>query len=183
MFEKILGEVKGIFNTVTLIEMGLSIVYIILGLIFFTNPSISTVVISILAGLLLISSGCTSIFAYFKRNKIDLFNNDLIFGILLLIIGVVSLFTGNILKIMLGIYFIISGGQRINYGIFLKKFKESSWIITTGLGIMFIVLGIICFFTSNENVIAVTGICLFGYGLMNLVITILLRRRAKHFIA
>ncbi len=183
MFEKLLGEVKGIFNTITLIEMGIAILFIIFGLVFFSASKISTVVLGILVGLLLISKGVESIFAYLRKGRIDLFNNDLVFGIILVIIGVISLFTGKILSIMLGIYFIVSGGQKINYGIFLKKFNESSWLITTGLGVMFIVIGIVAFFTSSENVVSVTGICLLGYGVMNLVSVILLRRRSKYFIA
>lgn len=183
MFEKLLGEVKGVFNIITLIEIGISIIYILLGIIFFAISRMETIILGILTGLLLISTGASAIFAYIKRGGIELYNNDLIFGIFLTIIGIISLFTGDILKIMIGIYFIVSGAQRINYGILLKKFNESSWLITIGLGVMFTILGIISFFTSSDNVVSVTGICLLGYGLMNLVILILLRRRAKYFIA
>lgn len=183
MFEKLLGEVRGIFNTITIFELVVSLFFMVIGIIFFANPNMSNTVVSIFTGIILIVNGISSIFAYIKRGSIVLYNNNLIYGIVLILLGIVSMFVGKILSIFLGIYFIVSGIQRINYGIFLKKFNESSWLITLVLGILFIAVGIISFFTSGDALVKVAGICTLGYGLMNFISVLLLRRRSKYFIA
>jgi len=183
MFDKLLGEVKGIFNIITIFELVISILFILVGLIFFSSPNMSNIAVSIFTGLVLIINGISSIYAYIKRGSIVLYNNNLIYGIILILLGIISMFVGKILSIFLGIYFIISGLQRINYGIFLKKFNESSWLLTLAVGILFIIIGIVSFFTSGDAVVKVAGICTLGFGVMNLINIILLRRRSRYFIA
>ncbi len=183
MLEKFIGDVKGIFNTITITEMILSIIYLLVGIIFFSNPNFSNLVVSILTGIILVLNGVTAIVSYIKRGNIALYNSNLIFGILLIIIGVVAMFLGNVLSIMLGIYFLVAGSQKVYYGILLKKFNESSWIIVLAVGVLLAVVGIITFFTKGEAAITVTGICLIGYGLINFINVLLLRRRSKYFLA
>ncbi|MBE6156451.1 MAG: hypothetical protein E7161_01765 [Firmicutes bacterium] len=183
MFEKIFGNVKGIFNTITIIDLIASVIFILLGLVFFTNPAMSNIFVSIVTGLFLIANGATSLLAYFKRGGIVLFDNNLIYGILLIIVGILALFLGNVLSIILGIYLLAMGAQKVNYGIFLKRFNESSWLITIVVGVLFLVMAVITFFTSGDAAIKVTGIILFGLGLINFINTLLLRRRSKYFIA
>ena len=72
MFEKILGEAKGIFNIVTIIDFIISILYILVGLILFSSPDMSIVAASIFTGLLLIASSISSIYSYIKRGSIVL---------------------------------------------------------------------------------------------------------------
>ena len=93
------------------------------------------------------------------------------------------MFVGKVLSIFLGIYLLIIGIQRINYGIFFKKYNESSWIITLVVGILFIIIALISFFTSSDNIVSVAGICTIGFGLMNFINILLLRKRSKYFIA
>lgn len=183
MFEKILGEAKGIFNIVTIIDFIISILYILVGLILFSSPDMSIVAASIFTGLLLIASSISSIYSYIKRGSIVLYNNNLVYGIILLIIGIVALFLGSGLSIILGIYFIVSGIQRMNYGFFLKKFNESSWLLTFVVGILFIVIAVVSFFTSLDFVVKVVGVGILGFGMINLINTLLLRKRSKYFIA
>lgn len=182
MFSKILGEVKGIFNVITLAEMVDALIYIIIGLIFFVNPSLSFTLVAIVTGIVLIINGVISICSYFKRDNIDLYNYNLIFGILLIIIGIATLFMDYLLAITLGIYLIVSGLQKGSYGLLLKKFNESSWLTVIIIGVLFVVLGAITIFTSPDAAVKVVGICLLGYGLIDFINTLLLRRRAQYFL-
>lgn len=183
MFSKILGEAKGIFNIITILDLAISIIFIIFGLTFFNNSASSNFFVSLVTGFILIGNGCASIFAYKKRDGIDLYNNNFLFGIVYILCGLIAIFSGRILSIILGIYILITGLQKINYGLFLKKFSESSWFITVVTGILLIVIAIITLFTNSEFAIKVTGICLLGFGLINLINTLLLRKRSKYFIA
>lgn len=183
MLSKILGEVKGIFNIVTWAEMIEALVYVIIGIIFFVNPKLSFNVVATITGIALIVNGLISIFSYFKRADIDLYNYNLIFGLILVGVGIATIFMDYLVAITLGIYLIVSGLQKASYGLLLKKFNESSWLTILIIGVLFIVLGAITIFTSPDAVVKVAGICLLGYGLINFVDTLLLRRRAKYFLS
>ena len=183
MFGKLLGEVRGIFNIITILEWIVSLLFIVFGIVFFATPNMSNIAVSILTGLVLIFSGVSSIYSYFKRGSIVLFNNNLIYGIVLILIGIISMFVGKILSIFLGMYLLVSGIQKVNYGIFLKKFNEASWLITLVVGILLIIIGIVSFFTSGDAIVRVAGICTLAYGVINFINILLLRRRSKYFIA
>ena len=71
MFSKILGEVKGIFNIVTMAEMIEALVYVIIGLIFFVNPSLSFSIVATITGIVLIINGLISIYSYFSNYDIS----------------------------------------------------------------------------------------------------------------
>lgn len=183
MLEKIFGEVKGIFNTITIIDMIISGLCILFGIICFSAQTMNPIIVAVITGLLLIGNGISAIISYIRRGGIVLFNLNMVFGILLIIVGLVALFLNYHLAIGLGIYLIVVGAQKIFYGIEFKKFSESSWLVTLVIGILYMVIAIILFFTSKDNVVAVTGITLLGYGIINFVNTLLLRRRSNHFIA
>ena len=78
VFEKIIGRASGIFNIITLINLAFGVVCFLLGLIFFTSPNFSSIVVSILTGIILIANGIISIYSYIKRNGIELFNYNLV---------------------------------------------------------------------------------------------------------
>lgn len=182
MFYKLIGESKGIFNIITLMELILSICFIILGLLFFTEVTTSNIFLLTCLFLLFVSSGVISILSYFKRSTVVIYNNNLIYGIILILISIITCFLNKIIIIMLAIYLIINGIQKINYGLFLKKFHEKSWLITLVVGIIFIVIAFIDFFTNKEIMLTISGISLLGFGLINLVNIILLRKRSMCFL-
>ena len=98
----------------------------------------------------------------------------------MILLGILTVIFNNALKVLLGIIFISLGLQKSTYGMVLKKFSESSWLITLVVGILYIVMGVISFFTND--IISVCGIFLVGYGLIDLVSVILLRKRSKYYI-
>ena len=180
---KIFGQAKGIFNIITILNLIMGGLYFLLGLLFFLNPELSNILVSFFTGLLLIGNGIISIVSFVKNENLELYNYNLIYGIILVILGLIAMFTNKILSIFLGIYYIISGIQYGHYALLLKKFHESSWLFVLVTGLLFLILGITTFFTNRENVIVVSGICLMGYGLINIIDNILLRHRSEFFIA
>ena len=99
----------------------------------------------------------------------------------MILLGILSISVGKSLQIFLGIYIIFLALQKLTYALFLRKFGESSWLLTLIVGILYLAMGIVSMF--SEKIIAVSGIVLIGYGLINLVNVLLLRRRAKYYIA
>ncbi len=182
MVEKLLGEVKGIFNTITLIEFGTSIVAVLLGLILFTNETMSHVIVSVLACLIILVMGMTSIFSYFRRENIDLYNLNLIYGIVEIILAILAVVLYKYLPIILGISLFVVGVQKITYALILKKYNESSWLITLATGLFIIIIGIIGAFAKGDGVIPAIGIVILGLGLINAADVLLLRKRSNAFL-
>lgn len=181
MFTRLLGEVTGIFNKITIMELLVSIIYIVLGLVFFIFPNLSNLLVSIITGVFLICTGGISLMAFFKRGGIELFNYNLMYGLIFIVIGIVAFFLGNVLSIIIGIFLIIQGVQKVTYGLCLKKYNETSWLLTLVIGILYFVIALLAFFTNGE-IVKVVGVLLFGNGFINFINTILLRRRSKYFL-
>lgn len=180
MKESIFGEVKGIYNRLTFMEIIVAILWAIIGIIMISDPGMSNQIFSILTGILFIIIGVNSLYSFFKRGTILLYNLNIFYGIIMILLGILTVIFNNALKVLLGIIFISLGLQKSTYGMVLKKFSESSWLITLVVGILYIVMGVISFFTND--IISVCGIFLVGYGLIDFVSVILLRKRSKYYI-
>ncbi len=181
MRSSFLGEVKGIYNRLTMMEMLISLIWMVLGILLVSNETLSNQAFSILLGIICITSGLISLYMFFKRGSIVLYNFNIFYGFLMILIGILSITVGKSLQIFLGIYIIFLALQKLTYALFLRKFGETSWLLTLIVGILYLVMGIVSMF--SEKIIAVSGIVLIGYGLINLVNVLLLRRRAKYYIA
>jgi uncharacterized membrane protein HdeD (DUF308 family) len=154
-----------------------------MGIYIYANPEMANSTLSFIVGFLFILFGLSSLFSFIKRGNIILFNNNLVYGVLLMLVGLFAMFMGNVLNVLLGIYVGLLGIQRINYAIFLKKFNESSWLLTLVIGVLYIAVGVITVFTDSDALIKVSAICLISLGLLNFLHVSLLRKRSRYFIA
>jgi uncharacterized membrane protein HdeD (DUF308 family) len=182
MIEKIIGKVKGFFNKVTIMDLIMSIIYVIVGIIFIIVSKINTTVLAIIMGLLLVANAIISIYSFIKNKDISLFKNNLIFGFILFVVGLLTIFIRGYLAIVIGIYLIVVGIQKVNYGLILKQFNESSWLITLVMGIILVAIAGLTIFTNISNIVRVSSIYLIGYGIINFTSTILLRKRSQYFL-
>ena len=183
MYEKVVGNVKGILNNVTIADFILSILFLVSGLVFFTNKDMNTLIVAIIYGIMIICTGIVRIYSYLKKDNVDLFNYNLILGIIIIIVGIVTFILSKYLNYVIAVFLIIIGIEKMIYGIILKKFSESSWLLTIVIGLIFIVLGVITFFTSKDAIVTVSGIDALGYSLINIIFISLLRKRSKYFLA
>ena len=70
MKEKILGEVKGVYNRITLIEFFVSFIWVIIGIILVSSPEGSNTFFSIMTGIIFLLTGFSSIYSFIKRAKL-----------------------------------------------------------------------------------------------------------------
>lgn len=176
------GKVKGIFNIITLIELIVCVIYLTLGIVFFASNDLSNKVAALIVGIVFIFNGLVNIFSFLKRDNVSLFNLNIIFGVVLIAIGILTFTISNVLNILIAIFLLAIGTQKVNYGLVLRKFNESSWLITLVTGLLFIIIAIVSMFTDSDALIAVSGILLIGYAIMNFVNILLLRNRSKNFL-
>lgn len=176
------------FNKYMLVNLLVSILIIILGLILFINPSIAIKTVSWLIGLVFLLVGSLSIYSYMKKDRINLFTFNLIYGVISIVVGLLVILNpfaiANILTISLGIWLIISGGLKVNYGVRLKNIKEQSWALTLFVGVISMLFGLMVILNpfSKLVIVEVIGLFLIVYGIIDLTDIILLKKRAKNFI-
>lgn len=181
MFTNFLGEVKGIYNRLTLIELVISLIWLVIGIILITEPSMSNTIFSIIIGGLFLVRGISSLYSFIKRNDIVLYNFNIFYGSIMILLGILAFILKNTLQVVLGLYFLIRGIQKITYGLLLKKFGETSWLLTLVVGGLFLIIGIFSFFSTD--IIQFSGICLVGYSIIDIANVLLLRKRSRYYIA
>lgn len=176
------------FNLYMLANCAISLIMIILGLILYVNPEVAMKTVSWLIGIIFIVVGALSIYSYIKKDRITLLTFNLIYGIISALVGLFIILNpfaiANILTVSLGIWLIISGGLKINYGVRLKTIKEQAWSLTLVVGIISILFGLMVILNpfSKLILVEVIGLFLVVYGIVDFVDVLLLKKRAKSFI-
>ncbi len=166
-------------------EMVLSVCILIIGICLTIWAEKVTTLVSILLGCLAILYGIMVVINYF-RNKERLFRDtiELIYGIIVLVIGFVLVFKVDFLKelvsLIIGIYIVITSVLKLSENIRISKelnTKISSLII---LPIIEIFIGLLCIlgkFLLPDIIVKFIGIMLIIYSIITMIDVILLKRK------
>lgn len=174
----------------------------------FINYSIISSVLFAILGILITIFPKTSIslFSYFIASTgiilgiyliiLDIISKDKIIsictateGILLFIFGLILIIYPNTLSIfiplILGIWFIISGVNKMKISLFIKEVDNRSFIITLIAAILSIICGFIFIFNplvSTSVITTISGITIFLFALSNMIDVIIFKRNIKKVI-
>lgn len=157
-------------GTVAIIE---SVVFAILGVILVANPETTVKIISYIIGATLILTGGYKIINYMKeKGKNDLYNYQLIYGVMAIVIGLISIIYSTtivtIFRIIIGMWIIYSAVVRASSAIKLKAIKSNIWIYTLILAIAMLACGL--YVVLNEGTVIVTiGILMIVYAVMDII--------------
>ena len=153
-----------------------SIIFAILGIILIANPEETVKVISYILGAGLIIVGIFQILNYIKMNgQSDLYNYHLIYGIMTIVIGIITIIysatIGSIFRIIIGIWIIIAGVTKFQLAFNLRGI-DSKWIVVLLSSIISIILGVLIILNPFSTVMTITvisGIILFITEICNLI--------------
>ena len=124
-----------------------SIVIALIGVVLLFMPRLSNKLIGVILGTLFLLYGITTIYKYITRNGAKLYSLNLVYGIIISLIGVIIILVPfsvtSFLTICLGLHLIVVGLNKITYGVWFKIGNHSSWLITLVIGIMLIIFGIL----------------------------------------
>ncbi|MDD5864905.1 MAG: DUF308 domain-containing protein [bacterium] len=124
-----------------------SIVIALIGVVLLFMPRLSNKLIGVILGTLFLLYGITTIYKYITRNGAKLYSLNLVYGIIISLIGVIIILVPfsvtSFLTICLGLHLIVMGLNKITYGVWFKIGNHSSWLITLVIGIMLIIFGIL----------------------------------------
>jgi uncharacterized membrane protein HdeD (DUF308 family) len=151
-----------------------SLAFAIIGIVLIANPEFALKVIATILGLLFIIIGGVKVVDYFaaKKESFDLYNYDLIFGIIAIVIGLVAIFYSNAMEFMfrliVGIWIIYSGIIRLSLSIKLRNIKSNAWIPALIMAVIMIIAGLYVTFTQGALIITM-GVIMLIYAIMDLI--------------
>lgn len=160
-----------------------SIIFAIFGLILIWKPVGTVKVISYILGIILIVMGIAKIFSYFsEKGKYDFYNNDLIYGLMACVLGIVIIVCsntiGSIFRIAIGIWIIYSSFTRMNLAIKLKTVNSKIWIYSLILAIVMFICGL--YVTLNSGAVIVTiGVMMVVYSVIDIVENVIFMKNIK----
>lgn len=180
-------KIKKMSNT----SLAISIIFVIVGLFLFIKPDLTVSIISYIIGGSLLISGIFSGYKYFSADGIEnIFNFDLIYGVLLSIAGMFLLFNPNLLAtffpIILGIWIIVNSITKFQYALLLKKIKNDDWGYTVLISILTFVWGIVLLYNPFETVLLITqtiGVFIIVYAVLDIIDNFIIRKNIKDIIS
>lgn len=179
------NSIENVYNRMIIYSLITAILSIIVGLVLIFLPAVSNKVVGIIIGVIILAYGITAIYKYFHRDGAKIYTLNIVFGVLYSILGVVIILypysVMGFVTVCLGLFVIINGATKINYGIWLKRGNEDSWLVTLVTGIFLVVLGIMLVFNpfSALTLTQISGAFLIIVGILNVSDTILFKKRSK----
>ena len=150
------------FNKLMISSLVSAAVTFLIGLLLFIFSESIEVLVGFFVGLAFIYSGVNTLYKYLKRDGAKLYSLNLIFSILMLILGIVIIFMPrsvvSFVMVCVGLYFVVLGANKISYGIWFKIGNDSSWLITCVIGILLALFGILILANPFESSITTTKV-------------------------
>lgn len=150
-----------------------SLIFIAMGIIMIINPEGILKGISVGLAIIFIILGIIKIFQFVKeKGNYNFYNYDLIYGIVSIIIGLITFFfldtIETFLRIIIGLWIFYSGIIRIDFAFKLKSMELKTWVLALIFALCMIGFGI--FIIANKAAtILILGILIIVYAIMDLV--------------
>ena len=158
----------------------MSVLFCVLGVVLLFTPGVSALWIGRLLGIGLILFGAIKLVGYFSRDLFRLaFQYDLAFGLLLMVLGIVTLsHPGDALSflcVMFGIPVLADGLFKIQIAMDSHQFGIRNWWLVLALAALTCVVGVVLVFRPMTGVRALTalmGLSLLCDGVLNLSVAL-----------
>ena len=169
-------------------NIALAAALIAAGIGLLVKPDVSTALIGDLVGIVLTLCGIFRLIGYFSKDLYRLaFQFDLIYGIVLIVLGIVTLTKPqnllHMLSIAAGICVIADGLLKLRIAADSRRFGiRHSWLIA-GTAVLTLALGLLLVFCPAESVRLLTrclGLVLLAEGVLNLITVIMTVKITKN---
>lgn len=137
-----------------------SLATIVMGLLLVIWPDTVIKIITYIVGIFFIVKGAYQVINYFLvKGQKDFFNNNLLFGIVSVLIGVTALVIGEqitgIFRVIIGIWIIYEALVRMNTAIKLHAVNIPAWKYILILALIMLVVGVFITFFSGAVIVLV----------------------------
>lgn len=150
----------------------ISIIFAILGIVLIKNPDETVKFISYILGITFMMVGLYKIIIYLRsKDKFDFYNYDMTFGIIAMILGVVTIVyskqIGALFRILIGLWIVYSSIIRIDLAYKLKLANLNVWIYSLILAIAMLLCGMFIIFNSGVIIMTI-GIVILVYSVLDI---------------
>lgn len=186
--KRLMTDIDRLFSKIMWMDIALSICLTLVGLIFLVYPDVSVTVIGVIFGLLITILGGVLIYTYLKRREIPLFRFNLIYGILGIILGILTIISPftftQVITIFIGIWILYMAIIKIDFAIRLKLLEERSWLFLLVSALLEIFMSILIFINPFSNLIIteIAGAYFVLCGILNCTDAVLTKNRAIDFL-
>ena len=147
------------------------------------NPEGTVKVISGILGAVFIIVGTYKIMNYvFANGKYDFYNYDMVYGIIAIIIGIVTVLCSttiaSIFRIIIGIWIVYTALIRISVSIKLKKIDVKAWVYTLILAIIMFLCGLYIILNAGTLVVTI-GVVMIVYSIIDIILNIIFIKNVK----
>ncbi len=153
-----------------------SVLFAIIGLLLFIDPSGFVVLVSYMIGILLLVVGINNVLSYSKNRDLAVTKTLLIVGVILFIIGLFLIFDptfiGTIVPAVIGVCLIINALEKLMYLQYLEDKKSEAYMVALISGIVIMIVGIILLFNPLSGTLIVTqiiGVIIVIYSVMDII--------------
>lgn len=134
-----------------------SVALIILGILFLVLQDTMVKILAYIVGVFFIVKGGFQIISYFiEKGQNDFFNNNLLSGVVSVLIGVMALVIGediaNVFRVIIGILIIYESLVRINTATKLASVRIPAWKYILIIALLMMIIGIFITFNSGAIV-------------------------------
>lgn len=163
-----------------------SIGFALIGLVIAYNPNTTFQVVSYLIGAIFIIYGIIKMIEYFKmKGSYDLYNYELVYGIIAILLGIVVIVWNGmietLLRIFVGIWIIYSGAMRFGLVLKLQKMESDNkvWLVVLLISLAILFCGI--YVLANPGTVVMTvGIIMVVYAVMDIIEEIIFIKKVKY---
>lgn len=168
--------------------IAISVVFCLVGVALIAFPAPSAQTIAIFFGVSMLVFGAVRLVGYFSKDLFRLaFQYDLQFGILLMLLGIITLLKPdnvmNFLCISMGICILVDSLFKVGTALDARRFGIRQWWLTMVMAIVSGVAGLLLAFRPSEAVeviVTLLGISLLCEGILNLSVAVSLVKIVKH---
>ena len=160
-----------------------SLIFAIIGLVMIYNPETTMMFISTILGIFFMIVGVIKVINYFiSKGNSTLFTNDIAWGLIAIIIGLVTIVYSStiesIFRIMIGVWIIYSGFTRFSLSFRLKNVNDRLWAIVLTLAVLMIVGGLYVTFYPGALIVTL-GVIILIYAIMDLIESFIFMKNMK----
>lgn len=161
-----------------------SLVFAVLGVILVWNPDTIMSIIAYIIGAIFIAIGIIKVINYIGENgKSDLYNYELIYGIMSAVIGIVVIIhhasISQIFGIIIGMWIIYSSVVRFSSALKLKVIKSNMWIYSLVLAIIMFIVGLYVVLSSGAIIVTTIGALMIVYAILDIIENVIFINNVK----
>ena len=168
------------------VDILVSIIFAVIGIFMIVKTDLAIKIMSYVLGAIFIAMGAIKCVDYFiSKGKYDFYNYDLVYGIIAIVLGLVTIFCSGLIesmfRIMIAIWIIYSGLVRLSLSTKLRAAQISMWSISLTLSILMIIGGIFILFQTGSIVLSM-GIIILVYSIFDLIESIIFMKNVDELL-